>query len=167
MSELSALLGFDTTTAQARLARSMVQGDRRLVDKLIELRRRKNLTQEDLAERMGVSQSAVAKFENGPRDPRLSTLRRYALALGVQISHQVRGEDCSAVDDLRRRGDHVIREIQGYLETRPGSSTSEWDPRNSHHLRISTPSGVVTLPLSEEGVFAVGERRKVLRTAKY
>lgn len=128
MTDLFKLLGFDSEAADVKLARQMTRGDRRLVDKLIEIRRRRRLTQSDLARLMGVSQSAVAKFENGPRDPRLSTIRRYALALGVEVAHQVRGEDCSAEDDVVRRSGAVIREIETYLATAPHPAAPGWRP---------------------------------------
>ncbi len=43
------------------------------------------LTQAELAARMGTTQSAVARMESGTFDPRVGTLRKLALALGVQI----------------------------------------------------------------------------------
>lgn len=41
------------------------------------------LTQEDLAKRLEVSQAAVAKFEHPTARPRLATLRKIAVALGI------------------------------------------------------------------------------------
>jgi repressor LexA len=43
------------------------------------------LSQADVAERMGTSQSAVARLESGVRETQLSTLTRYAEALGVSL----------------------------------------------------------------------------------
>ncbi len=45
---------------------------------LAQERRRQKLTQAQVAERMGVSQSYVAKLERAIEDPRLSTVLRYA-----------------------------------------------------------------------------------------
>lgn len=53
-----------------------------LVDLLAERRRRQGLSQTEVAARMRTSQSAVARLESGGGDVRLSTLRRYAAALG-------------------------------------------------------------------------------------
>lgn len=134
MNQLFELLGYDADDESVRLARHMARGDRRLVDKLIEIRRRRQLTQKDLANLMGVSQSAVAKFENGPRDPRLSTIRRYALALGVEVNHSVRGEDCSDMDDTVRRSGAVIRQVEAYLSSTPHRARATWHPtpRSAH-----------------------------------
>ena len=43
------------------------------------------LSQTEVAARMGTSQSAVARLESGEADVRLSTLERYAAALGQRL----------------------------------------------------------------------------------
>jgi ribosome-binding protein aMBF1 (putative translation factor) len=55
---------------------------RRLVRELTERRRAMGISQTVVAARMGTSQSALARLESGGSDPRLSTLERYARALG-------------------------------------------------------------------------------------
>ena len=44
------------------------------------------LTQSQLAERMGTSQSAIARIESGNRIPSLRTLLRYAEATGTRLA---------------------------------------------------------------------------------
>lgn len=56
-----------------------------LIDRLAEHRRRLGLSQTEVAARMGTSQSAVARLERGDADVRLSTLERYAGALGRRL----------------------------------------------------------------------------------
>ncbi len=51
------------------------------------------LSQTEVAARMGTSQSAVARLEAGALDVRLSTLARYAQALGDDVDvHLLGGE---------------------------------------------------------------------------
>lgn len=71
-----------------RLALELAREDRKLIADLVGIRRRK-IGQEALAERMGVTQPTVSEFERLGNDPKLSTLRRYAHALGVMVRHQV------------------------------------------------------------------------------
>lgn len=52
---------------------------------LIAARTRAKLTQAELAERMGTSQSTVARLESGAAKPSLSTLRRLAQATGMRL----------------------------------------------------------------------------------
>jgi len=63
---------------------------RKLIARLAEVRQQLGLTQTDVAARMGTSQSAVARLEAGELDVRLSTLDRYAAAVGVAVSWEVR-----------------------------------------------------------------------------
>lgn len=51
---------------------------------LIEARTRVGLTQEEIAERMGTTQSAVARLESGRSLPSIKSLYRYARATGTR-----------------------------------------------------------------------------------
>jgi len=68
--------------------RFLAEGARRqlLID-LGDIRRQRGLTQTQVAAAMGTSQSAVAKLERGESDPRLSTIARYALAVGHRVEY--------------------------------------------------------------------------------
>ena len=73
-------------------AARLVEADNDMRWALIQARKEAGLTQHELAEIMGESQPTVASFEREDNDPRLSTLRRYALAVGATLAHQV--TDC-------------------------------------------------------------------------
>ena len=60
-----------------------------LADALTEKRAALGLSQTEVAARMGTSQSAVARLESGDADVRLSTLERYAAALGHQLNFRL------------------------------------------------------------------------------
>jgi transcriptional regulator with XRE-family HTH domain len=66
--------------------RRMSAERRRLVAELAEQRRSAGLSQTEVAARMGTSQSAVARLETGDADVRVSTLERYAAAIGSQLA---------------------------------------------------------------------------------
>ena len=51
---------------------------------LIAARGRAGLTQGEVAQRMGTTQSAVARLESGTRMPSLRTVQRYASAIGAR-----------------------------------------------------------------------------------
>jgi len=51
---------------------------------LIAARSRAGLTQDQLAQRMGTTQSVIARLESGRRAPSLRTVQRYAHALGCR-----------------------------------------------------------------------------------
>jgi transcriptional regulator with XRE-family HTH domain len=62
--------------------REMAESRRRLLAELVSRRRSLGLSQTEVAARMGTSQSAVARLEAVAGDVRLSTLERYAEAVG-------------------------------------------------------------------------------------
>jgi transcriptional regulator with XRE-family HTH domain len=52
-------------------------------DKLKEIRTRRFLTQEELAERAGVSPATIVRVERNQAEPHISTMRKLAEALDV------------------------------------------------------------------------------------
>jgi transcriptional regulator with XRE-family HTH domain len=57
----------------------------RMAARLKAIRERRGLTQEQLAEKSGVSRTYLARLETGRQDPTLSTLEKLAKALGVKV----------------------------------------------------------------------------------
>ena len=76
----SAFPGFDDLSARRK----------ELAGELVRLRTAAGLSQTEVAARMGTSQSAVARLESGQADLRLSSLERYAAALGRTIDWRLR-----------------------------------------------------------------------------
>ncbi len=56
-----------------------------LVEALVRARTNANLTQAQLAKKIGTTQSAIARLEGGRVSPSVSTLRRYAQATGARL----------------------------------------------------------------------------------
>lgn len=65
--------------------REMADRRRALASSFVVARGELGLSQTEVAARMGTSQSAVARLESGDADVRLSTLERYAAALGQRL----------------------------------------------------------------------------------
>ena len=63
--------------------REMAERRRALAAELVAGRKALGLSQTTVAARMGTSQSAVARLEAGDGDVRLSTVERYAAAIGL------------------------------------------------------------------------------------
>lgn len=73
-------------------AERLVDSHAALMQELIALRKKHNLSQTLIGTRMGISQPAVAIFEGHESNPTLSSIRRYALAVGARIEHIVRDD---------------------------------------------------------------------------
>jgi DNA-binding XRE family transcriptional regulator len=83
---------FDEIVAHAA---TQTVADHRWLHELVEARKKCGLTQKQVAELIGVSQPTVAAFERYDNDPRLSTIRRYAVAVGVLIKYDVKPMPCT------------------------------------------------------------------------
>jgi len=55
------------------------------LDEVLKARASSGLTQAQLAERIGTTQSAIARLESGAGKPSVATLQRYADALGYSV----------------------------------------------------------------------------------
>jgi ribosome-binding protein aMBF1 (putative translation factor) len=69
--------------------REMAERRHSVSGQLMTLRRELGLSQAEVASRMGTSQSAVARFEAGDLDVRLSTVERYTTALGARLEWRI------------------------------------------------------------------------------
>jgi transcriptional regulator with XRE-family HTH domain len=79
------MLNESQETLDARID-ALLDDHEQLLTALVQLRKQHNLSQELVADRMGISQPAVSQFERYDANPRLSTIRRYAMAVGARIT---------------------------------------------------------------------------------
>lgn len=63
-----------------------VDAEYTLIEALVRARTAAKLTQAELAQRLGTTQSAVARLEGGRVSPSFATLRRYAEATGSRLT---------------------------------------------------------------------------------
>lgn len=73
--------------------REIAQRRRALIEELVAVRQQQGLSQTVVAARMGTSQSVVARLESGGIDARLSTLDRYAAAVGRDLDLRLRATE--------------------------------------------------------------------------
>lgn len=73
-----------------------------LCNNIREARDAKGWTQQELAERIGVTQQAIQRYETGARDIRASVLIRLSKALGVRVAYllSMTSEDISLPDTI-------------------------------------------------------------------
>jgi len=68
-----------------RKAHEALKAEFAIARQLIAARSRAGLSQAEVARRMGTTQSAVARLESGQRLPAMSSLQRYATAIGHDV----------------------------------------------------------------------------------
>ena len=86
--------------------------------KLQELRKQKGLTQEELAERLYVTRTAVSKWESGRGYPNLDSLKAISRLFNVSIDTLLSGSELLtlAAEDTRRREKHSRSLMFGLLD---------------------------------------------------
>lgn len=87
------MMGFlgidDFSDEELALSRALVEADEQYRSDLRLAREEAGLTQEQVAESLGISKQAVQKLEAPDANPKMSTLRQYASAIGARVTHTV------------------------------------------------------------------------------
>lgn len=115
-------------------------------EKLQLLRKNKGYTQEELAEKTGVSRQAIAKWESGQSYPDIANLIQISNLMNVTVDYLVRDQECSMkpVSTHSRDVDEIIRfrlkaNVNTYAAFMNQTDSTRYD---SHDFRF------------EEGAFA-------------
>ena len=89
-----------------------------LGEKLQELRKQKGLTQEELAEILYVSRTAVSKWESGRGIPNIESLKAISKYFSVSIDELLSGEEilAAADEDMKQREKHLCDIVFGLLD---------------------------------------------------
>jgi transcriptional regulator with XRE-family HTH domain len=75
----------------------------RIAEQVVEQRRARDLSQQELAELCGTTQSSIARFERGGRPPKIDTLLRMANALDCELIVEFRPRTRPKAPTRRRR----------------------------------------------------------------
>lgn len=102
-----------------------------LLNKLVEIRTSRNITQEQLADEMNVSQAYISKIENGQAQL-VTLLTNYALEAGARIHYEVEKAE------VRARGDRAYR---SFSFTSRNNLVTTWE---SGEITVSSGTTKVT-----------------------
>ena len=128
-----------------------------------ELRKERKLTQEQLAEKLGVSQKSVSRWETGKNMPDMSLLQGLSSELGITVSELLDGERSLAEG---KSADEAINQIINYsMKTKREQIFSKQDVDFISGviaalvviiLGISAFAGMQTIPLVVLGLAGIG-----------
>lgn len=117
--------------------------DLRLGDQLRAIRRSRNLTQKEVAERAGISQPALSRIELGGGVPDIETLRRLGNAMGVRFHVIVGNEEADHDENLlvslakpRLAGTSTEASHNAHNDSQLGSCARVKPRRNSDHASL-------------------------------
>ena len=87
-------------------------------EKLQELRKQKNLTQEELSEILFVSRTAISKWESGRGYPSIDSLKAIAKFFGVTIDELLSNREliCIAEKDSHQKTQHMRDLVFGLID---------------------------------------------------
>ena len=85
-------------------------------------RKKKNMTQEEMANRLGVTAPAVNKWENGVSQPDIGLLAPIARLLGISLDELLSFHEELSTDEIN----HIIKELDAKLETEEYAEVFRW-----------------------------------------
>ena len=78
---------------------------------ILELRKEKNMTQQELADQIGVTDKAISKWENGRGMPDLSLMKPLCNALGITINELLSSEKLDKKDYQDKFEENILNTI--------------------------------------------------------
>ncbi|MCR5223771.1 MAG: helix-turn-helix domain-containing protein, partial [Bacilli bacterium] len=79
---------------------------------IAKLRKEKNLTQQELADQLYVTDRAVSHWENGRRLPDISLLKNISDILGVSVNELISGEKFKENNIIKKSDDNIIKTLK-------------------------------------------------------
>ena len=99
-----------------------VMDQKRIGSFISELRKEKNMTQKDLAEKLGVTDRAISKWENGRGMPEVSLMKPLCEALGISINELLSGERIEQ-KDYREKSEFNFLNTMDYTQKKIKKNT--------------------------------------------
>ena len=87
------------------------------------IRKERGLTQKELAEKIGVTDKAVSRWETGRGFPDISVLKPLSEALGVSVTELINGETASP-ETMQEKADNAVLETIAYFKSMAGKTIS-------------------------------------------
>lgn len=125
-------LEFQARSVRRRRARALIEFEENLKRDLVETRKQRKLTQQQVADLLGVEQATISSFEDINNDPKLSTIVRYAHAVGATIAYNI-----VELHELAQAAEPTTR-ISRTLTVRSFTSTRQ-QQEDSVRVRERTP----------------------------
>ena len=87
-------------------------------EKLLELRKQKGLTQDELAKSLYISRTAVSKWESGRGYPNIDSLKAISNYFGITVDELLSGDELLniAEEDTKQKASHMRDLVYGLLD---------------------------------------------------
>ena len=134
-----------------------------LADKIIELRKKNGLSQEELAEKLGVSRQAVSKWEGAQSVPDIQRILEMSRLFGVSTDYLLKDDmdfGSEAITESAAESDSPLRRVDMETASAFLAFRRNWAPRIALavFLLIISPVALIMLgAFSEYGVLDISE----------
>ena len=115
---------------------------------ILELRKEKNMTQQELADKLGVTDRAISHWENGRRLPDYSLLPILCDILSISINELFRGEKISKEDYKKKADENLMNALENSsftLQEKIIYYKKKWKKEHISTMVFATISWVVLL----------------------
>ncbi len=112
----------------------------RIAEQVTEQRKARGLSQKELAELTGTTQSAIARLESGGRPPRIDTLLRIAEALDCELIVELRPERTQRRPSEHTRGRRGDSDLPGAARPQERVPVLRLPRARQHALRGLRPT---------------------------
>ena len=82
---------------------------------IFELRKEKKMTQQELADKIGVTDRAISKWENGRGMPDLSLMKPLCEILGITLNELISGERIEKKEIQKKSEENILKTILNLL----------------------------------------------------
>ena len=104
-------------------------------EKLKSLRKQASMSQEQLAEKLGVSRQAVTKWETDTGIPDIENIKSISSLFDISIDELLSNENAS-----QKKSDYLFESVTEYADTKVRKSGSVWYLIRSPHYRMISKS---------------------------
>lgn len=126
-------------------------------------RKAAGITQEQLAEALGINRATLSKYETGVIEPSVSQLKAISAALGIDfyvLANEIGNEWFDAGFEFAEEGNHIIDALTYEKRKKIGYSFSEYENQLINAFSLLNPSG------QQEAVKRVEELAEIERYQK-
>ena len=127
-----------------------------LYEKLYELRRASGMSQEELAEKLGVSRQAVSKWESGATQPELSKLIELSKLYNVSV------DELLSLEHAKPEQEPAEAPVQSSAEKAPAEKLSFRDFCIQHKKIIGGPWSVTPMMTVVPSLIVFGSRENAM-----
>ncbi len=129
-------------------------------DKLMELRRSRGWSQEQLGERLGVTRQTVSKWELGETTPEMEKLSAMSDIFGITLDELVKGETADSFKEKQSAPENAVAAPKSQRFHYEYKSERSWHGLPLVHINVGfggcKAKGVLAIGNKACGIFAIG-----------